>query len=197
MKNKKVLIALVVLLLVRGASGTIAFFTKTDTVVNEFDAGNIKAYVTENFTSPTNWRPGTTTNTSVIATNPDDVLVAVRISLNEEWIGANNEVLPNEVNGLKVAILNFNDSNWIKEGDYYYYYKSLEKNESTNSLISSVTNNPNILGTTSCEESSDGSKIKCINTSGYEGATYTLTTRVELVQFRNYKTSWNTSVEIE
>lgn len=197
MKNKKVLIALVVLLLIRGVSGTVAFFTETDTVVNEFDSGQIKAYVTENFTSPSDWRPGSTTNTSVIATNPDNVLVAVRISLNEEWIGANDEVLPNEVNDLRVAILNFNNSNWIKEGDYYYYYKSLAKNESTDSLISSVTYNPSILGTTSCVESNDGSNIKCINTSGYEGATYTLTTRVELVQYRNYKASWNTNVEIE
>ena len=196
MKNKKILIALVLLLIVRGTSGTIAYFTQSDTTVNEFHLGKIAAYVEENFISPENWTPGTTTNTSIIATNHDDVMVAVRIKIEEAWKDVNNETLPNNVNNIPVALVNYNTTDWVKSGDYYYYNSPLSKNESTSSLVSSVTYNENVLGTTSCTESNDGSKIKCINTNGYEGATYILTSQVELVQYSEYKTLWNTNVEI-
>lgn len=196
MKNKKILIALVLLLVVRGASGTVAYFTRSDTTVNVFDSGKIDAYVTENFVSPENWTPGTTTNTSIIATNHDDAIVAVRIKIEETWKDTNNDTLPNEIDNIPVALVNYNTTDWIKNGDYYYYNKPLSKNESTSSLVSSVTYNENILGTTSCSESNDGTKIKCINSNGYEGATYTLTSQVELAQYSEYKTLWNTNIEI-
>ena len=198
MKNKKSLIALVLIVIVGIIGFTYAYFSNSYNLSNEFETLPFNTSVNETIISPDDWVPGSTIEKNVIATNNSDVDVAVRISFTEEWKSSNDVVLDNEIDGVRLALINFsNESDWIHNGDYYYYRKKLSKNEQTNSLISSVTYNANAVNNTECENSNDGKSKKCITKiTGYEGATYTLNIKIDLVQFATYQAAWGTNVVI-
>ena len=80
MDNKKTIIALALVALVGIIGGTYAYFTSTATLSNEFTTGTYSTSVTEEFVSPSNWTPGTTTAKKVNVTNNGSVEVAVRAS---------------------------------------------------------------------------------------------------------------------
>ncbi len=197
-KNKKSLIALLLVGLLGIVGGTIAYFTNTVPFENIFKTPKYETKATETFTSPENWLPGTTTDKDLIVTNSGDVEVGVRISYSENWKDKDNEnlslTLPNSEN--RAAIINFTNTNdWKLQDGYYYYKDTLAKNESTNSFISGVTFN-SLVGsslesvcTTTVE---DGVTTKtCSSSSDYEGASYTLTINVETIQADAVKTAWN------
>lgn len=223
-KSKKSLVALVLVAVLGIVGVTIAYFTSTDTFENVFGTKPYSMEVTETFTSPDNWIPGTTTPKTVVATNKGDVDAAVRVSYTESWVDSNGNPLsltdsatptPN-----RAAVINFaNDytTKWTKstEGgkDYYYYKTKLAKNASTSSLIQSVTFNPNVTintsdtctytlndNTTTTTKPADMTTVKSVTcrttTDGYAGGTYTLTIKVETVQYDQYQTAWATSVAI-
>lgn len=209
-KSKKSLVALLLVAVLGIVGVTIAYFTSTDTFKNVFGTKPYSMEVVETFESPDDWTPGTTTNKTVVATNKGDVEAAVRVSYTESWVGANGEPLsltdsatptPN-----RAAIINFASdlsTKWTKstEGgkDYYYYKTKLAKNASTTSLIESVTFNPavTISTTDNCVEDATAHTKTCTTTtSGYAGGTYTLTIKVETVQYDQYQTAWGTSVAI-
>ena len=209
-KNKKSLVALVFVAILGIVGGTIAYFTSTDTFENVFGTKSYSMEVVETFESPDDWTPGTTTNKTVIATNKGDVDAAVRISYTESWTDANGDPLPLTDNATptpnRAAIINFASdytTKWTKstEGgkDYYYYKTKLAKNASTSSLIQSVTFNPavTISTTDNCVTNATTHTKTCTTTTdGYAGGTYTLTIKVETVQYDQYQTAWGTSVTI-
>lgn len=205
-KDRKPLIALLLVLTLGLVGGTFAYFTSTDIFPNVFSTKPYMMEVVETFESPDGWTPGTTTNKSVIATNRGDVDAAVRVSFTEEWKDSEGNVLSlTDEAGNAAAIINFNDSypKWIKSTengvDYYYYEVKLAKDESTNSFIESVTFNPNVAITTEndcVEDSVNHTKTCTTSTSGYAGGTYTLIIKVETVQYDQYKDAWSTNVEI-
>ena len=208
MKNNKSLIALLVIAVLGLVGGTIAYFTTTSTFENLFKTSPYSMEVVETFESPSNWTPGTTTNKTIIATNKGDVEVAVRVSYTESWVDASNKPLPlKDLSGNFAAVINFASdlgTKWTKltEGgvEYYYYNTKLGKNQSTSSFINSVTFNPNVaqLGVDNCVEDTSKHTTTCTTTTnGYGGGTYTLTVKVETVQFDSYKTAWNTNVNIK
>ncbi len=223
-KNKKSLVALVLVAVLGVVGATMAYFTSTDTFENVFGTKAYSMEVVETFESPDDWVPGTTTSKTVVATNKGDVDAAVRISYTESWKDANDNQLPLTDSATptpnRAAVINFaSDLNtkWTKstEGgkDYYYYKTKLAKNASTSSLIESVTFNPNVTistndtctytltnNTTTTTKPTDMTTVKSVTcrttTNGYAGGTYTLTITVETVQFDQYKTAWGTSVTI-
>ena len=223
-KSKKSLVALVLVAVLGIVGVTIAYFTSTDTIENVFGTKPYSMEVTETFTSPDNWTPGTTTSKTVVATNKGDVDAAVRVSYTESWVDANGNPLsltdsatptPN-----RVAVINFASdytTKWTKSTesgkDYYYYKTKLAKDASTSSLIQSVTFNPNVTistsdactytlndNTTTTTKPADMTTVKSVTcrttTDGYAGGTYTLTIKVETVQYDQYQTAWGTSVAI-
>lgn len=196
MKNKKAFLALVLVSVVIFVGATVAYFTDTIEVPNVFKTKEYGTEVTEEFVSPTDWTPGTTTDKTIVATNTGDTDVAVRISYTESWVSADGTTLGLKQGNNQAAIINFdNTSDWIKEGNYYYYKNKLSKDQSTNSFIKSVTFNENIIADTEC--TTTGLTQKCTTTKkGYDGATYTLTLKVETVQYDAYQSIWNTNVEI-
>ena len=199
MKNKKSLIALVLIAIIGLIGASFAYFTSTDTFQNVFRTKAYKMQVEEVFQSPDNWTPGTTTEKTVVATNKGDVDAAVRVSYTESWVDANDQTLPLKDSSNNVAaIINFaNTSDWIKEGNYYYYKTKLAKNESSSSFIESVTFNPelSISATSQCSDTATG-RLCTTTTSGYAGGTYTLTIKVETVQYDQYQSAWGTNVTI-
>ena len=190
MENKKSLIALALVALVGIVGGTFAYFTSSTTLTNEFETGTYSTSVTEEFVSPDNWTPGTTTKKTVNVTNNGSVEVAVRASYTEKWLAADKTtVLSGTRDGEKVAQFTIG-SDWELATDGYYYYKgTLATGQTSNDFISSVTFNPNF-------ELEEGTDIECTTstvdgktissctslTSGYAGATYSLDITIETIQ---------------
>ena len=217
-KNKKPILFGLLMLLIGGiVGGTFAYFTSQDTFENEFKTKPYKMEVTETFESPTDWTPGTTTNKTIVAKNTGDVDAAVRVKLVESWKDANNQTLAlKDGNNNAAAIINFASdlsTKWTKSGDWYYYNTKLTKNQTTSSLINSVTFNPAVNistedvctytltnDTTTTTKPADMSTVKSTTctttTSGYAGGTYKLDITVETVQYDQYQTAWSTDVVI-
>ena len=208
MKNRNMVIALLLVAIVGVVGLTLAYFTNNASVTNTFETSEFGTGITQTFTSPTNWLPGTTTDASVIATNYKDTEVAVKVTLSDQWKAKNNSILSgwvtstgspsahtnNEATDQKAAIINFASlDNWIYyDGSYYYKYK-LAKNAQTPSLINSVTFNSIVNASSNCETTSNNGVITttCSSTNaGYDGATYTLTATIETVQADQYLAHW-------
>lgn len=190
------------LLLILGVSiftvigGTLAYFTTSSSIPNIFKSGLYQETIHEKFVSPTNWTPGTTTKKEVTVTNTGDVDMAVRASVEENWVSKNGTTLPNKINNEGVALLNLNDG-WTKDNDGYYYYGSkdnltkLASGDESSSFISGVTFNPNINANLVANTSSDGKTITYTSTGdGYDDATYTLTVKLDTIQYDQATNAW-------
>ena len=190
MENKKSLIALALVALVGIIGGTYAYFTSTATLSNEFTTGTYSTSVTEEFVSPSNWTPGTTTAKKVNVTNNGSVEVAVRASYTEKWLAADGTtVLTGIRNNEKVAQFTVGSDWELAEDGYYYYKGTLGTDETSTNFISSVTFNPNfsleegtdIECTTSTVDGTTTNSCTSLKT-GYAGATYSLDITIETIQ---------------
>ena len=221
-KINRSLIILLLVLTVGLVGLTIAYFSNSSTITNEFKTNPYGTTVEENFVAPSNWLPGDVTNKTIMATNTGAVDEAVRISYEESWTpnksgstlsgwihpdgSKSNHTTQTELDtDERVAIINFvNPSDWTYENGYYYYNYRIEPGESTTSLIESVTFNPHTKLDDTCVTEVEGNvkTITCDSSgSDYDNAHYTLTFTVETVQFDKYASAWNlpqnTSIAIE
>ncbi len=201
-KNKKPIIfigLLVSVFLVVGV--TLAYYTTTDTFNNEFNTGNYSIQTQEAFVSPDNWTPGTTTTKTVIATNKGNTPAAVRIKLTPSWEDKNGDPLPLTDGTNEAAIINYSfdkDYKWIYQDGYYYYIRPLHENESTSTLIDSVTFNPAVTFDKTRDCDTVNGVTTCTTTfNDYAGGKYTLKIDVETAQYDKYKEIWNTNVNID
>ena len=206
-KNKSLIIILMLLIGVVGI--TIAYFSNTTSIDNLFSTKEYGSTIEEVFTSPSNWLPGTTTDKEITVTNSGLVDEAVRISYSEKWIAkdgtilsglidSNGNLTDNTENSEHAAIINFSDNDdWTDSNGYYYYNYKLSPNETTSSLIDSVTFNSKTKNSSNCiTNTNNGTKtITCNSTqSGYDGATYTLSFNIETVQYDKYKGTWGVDI---
>ncbi len=211
MKNRKTIIALLLVAIVGIVGLTIAYFANSQTIENNFITKEYGTEVVEEFVSPENWLPGDTTTKTVVAQNTGQVDQAVRVRLTEEWKTYKNGTLNGWIHpdGTKsthttetelstderVAVINFaNNSDWTKVGDYYYYNYKLAPNEETSTLIESVTFNPKTKLDDTCETTiGEGTRTITCNSSGddYDHATYKLTINIETVQYNKFNEAWN------
>jgi len=200
------IIALVAVIALGIIGVTFAYFSSSDTFTNEFQTEPYVMEVVETFNSPTDWVPGTTTAKTVVATNKGDVDAAVRVWMEESWVDASNQSLPLQTGGQNAAIIDFHPnytSKWTEateSGTKYYYYKTkLTNNQSTETLIDSVTFNPNVTISTTdncVDDATNHTRTCTTSTTGYGGGKYTLIIHVETVQYDQYQTAWNTNVTI-
>ena len=188
MENKKALIALA---LVGIVGGTFAYFTSTSRLNNSFQTGTYSTSVKEEFVSPDNWTPGTTTPKKVNVTNKGTVPIVARASFEETWVAANGDELDGVRDDKLIALFDIGED-WIPAVDgYYYYNKVLGQNATSTYLIEEVTFNPDFklvegqdihcetIGTVG----QGTAEVRCSNlTSGYAGATYTLNITIETIQ---------------
>ena len=189
MKNKKALVAILLVALVGLVGTTVAYYTSNAVFTNQFTSGTYSTSITEEFESPDNWTPGTTTKKKVNVTNNGSVAVAARATYTETWTAADGSRLDGVRNGQKVAQFTVG-SNWIKATDgWYYYNKSLTTGEASTDFISSVTFNKNFEllegEDIHCEtqKTANGQESVCTSLeTGYAGATYTLKITVETIQ---------------
>ena len=190
MNNNKALIALALVALIGIVGGTYAYFTSTSTLNNSFKTGTYATSVTEEFVSPTNWVPGTVTQKKVNVTNKGTVSIVARASYTESWTAADGTSLSLTRNGDPIAQFEIG-SDWVQEGNYYYYNKVLGQNATSTDFLEDVTFNPEfelLEGTDiHCETvgtvGQGTAEVKCSNLrSGYAGATYTLNITIETIQ---------------
>ena len=199
-KNKKPLLAIVLIALIGIIGGTIAVFTSTSTIPKIFKTLTYKTQTEETFTSPSDWKPGVTTTKKVLVRNTGQVDVAVRVSYTQTWVSSTHKSLALKKDNKDVAVINrTNTGNWIEKvenGTTYYYYKNkLAPNGVTTAFIDSVKFNDQITYDIPC--TTVGTTTTCAsNGDGYDGATYTLTLKIETVQFDAYRTFWNTTATI-
>lgn len=112
-KRSLVLVVSVLVLLLAVAGGTLAWLTaQTDGVVNTFTPAQVSCEVTEDFNG--------TIKSNVNVTNTSDIYAYIRVKLvtyrvNEDGqhIGGTAEITDDLTLG----------TNWVKNGDYYYYTK--------------------------------------------------------------------------
>ena len=210
MKNNKIILTLILVLTIGIVGLTIAYFSNSSTITNTFNTNPYGTTVTEEFVSPDNWLPGTSTDKSLTVTNSGQVDEAVRISYIETWTSRsakNNDEegdLPLSQNGNTAALIHFtNTDDWTtvtENGTTYRYYNyKLEPNQTTSELLDYVTFNPAITNSSNCIETptATGKTITCNSTGdGYDDATYKLTFTIETVQYNKYKEAWGTNVNI-
>ena len=108
-KNKKKLLVLVGISVFTILGSTLAYFTTSTTLANIFNVGKYQTHVVEQFESPDNWTPGTTTSKSITISNDGTIDMAVRASYTEKWTSANgNEIALSDNDGNVASIINFN-----------------------------------------------------------------------------------------
>lgn len=196
-KKKKGLLVLLGVSVVVVIGGTLAYFTTSDSITNSFETALYQHKIVENFESPDNWTPGTTTLKTISVTNDGSIPMALRASYTEKWINGNGEEISLiDENNNRAALINFNDS-WTKNSDGYYYYGSkenltkLDKNETSSSFINSVTFNENISAKLVKKVSDDGKTITYTSSGeGYDNATYMLTITIDTIQYDQAENVW-------
>lgn len=177
--------------------GTLAYFTTADEIANSFSTGKYEAKVVETFTSPETWTPGTTTSKTVTVTNNGNVPMALRASYTEKWVdNSGNDLALKDSGGHTASVINFN-SGWEKASDGYYYYGSktnltkLNAGQTSTSFINGVTFNKDIESTLTKSVSADGKTITYSSSgNGYDNAHYTLTIKVETIQYDQANNAW-------
>jgi len=154
--NKKTLIFAVAAVAVLGIAGTVAYNTDTMVFNNLFHLGDDASEFSDTFESPSSWTPCTTTPKTAIATNKSNSNRYVRMKINQYWRTANTTTPETDYTTTDLpltwtdgddvksyAIINMqNTDKWELKADGWYYYKTpLAANQSTDSLLQSVTFN--------------------------------------------------------
>lgn len=214
MDSKKSLIALALVALIGIIGGTYAYFTSSATLNNTFKTGTYATSVTEEFTSPSNWTPGTTTTKKINVQNNGSVAIVARAKFVEGWKASNGTPLSlyfgGESSTDKIADFTIG-TGWVLGADGWYYYNTVLTNgNASNDFISAVTFDPNfelrettytadgqvdVLGDITCTktgvEGTGTTTVDCKNeASGYAGATYTLDVTIETVQADQAANLW-------
>ena len=196
-KNNKKLFVVTCLSLATVLGGTLAYFNTNSSIVNTFKTALYQNEIVEKFESPITWTPGTTTEKTVKVTNTGNTDMAIRATFTEKWVNANGEELSlKDQNDNIAAIIDFNTT-WTKNEDGYYYYGSkdnltkLMPDDTSSSFINSVTFNENIKANLKETVSEDGQTITYQSDgNGYDNAQYTLTLKLETVQYDQAENIW-------
>lgn len=196
-KNNKKLFVVTCLSLATVLGGTLAYFNTNSSIVNTFKTALYQNEIIETFSSPITWTPGTTTEKTVKVTNTGNTDMAIRATYIEKWVNANGEELSlKDEEDNVAAIIEFNES-WHQAEDGYYYYGSkdnltkLMPDDTSSSFINSVTFNENVKANLKETISDDGQTITYQSDgNGYDNAQYTLTLKLETVQYDQAENIW-------
>lgn len=195
--NKKKLLLVLGISILTVLGGTIAYFTTSTDISSIFKVALYQHQIVEEFVSPSDWTPGTTTNKTIEVTNNGSIAMAVRASYTETWTSANGDTLPlTDANSNVVSVINFN-TGWTKDVDGYYYYGTkanktkVEPTQTTTSFISGVTFNANTTISLNQARTNGGQTVTYTSTGdGYDNATYTLTIKLDTIQYDQANNVW-------
>ena len=195
-KKKNLIIAGVALASVAAIGGTIAFYSDQVVFNNDFKLGAGTTEFVETFESPTNWKSCDETPKTLVITNKSDVPVAARFKMVQYWkedgstSAGQTSDLSLTYQNQNVAIINFqNQSDWEQDGDWWVYKGTLQKNQSTSSLLKSVTFNCSINFAGAVTYSTDG-KVGTTGTNVYQNARYHLDITAQTVAADQKTQAW-------
>ena len=187
-KNKRALVIAGVSVVALGVVGTIAFNRDSMFFANLFRLPSDVVEFSEAFDSPNDWQPCQEIPKTAIATNKNASPRYVRMKINEYWRAKNTQTPTTDHettdldltwtdNGVEkhYAVINTqNDDKWELGSDGWYYYKTtLAQDESTDSLLKSVTFNCEVNTVGEIRYSVDGTVGETIP-SDYAEANYHL-----------------------
>jgi len=191
--KKRYVILFLIILLIAFSVFTNAYFHKEKKIENVFNTATYGNKIVEEFESPDNWLPGTTTDKKIYVTNTGSTPIAVRALLEESWLKEDNTSLPLKKDGISVAVINLSSStNWVNQDNYYYYKVPLYSDETSDNFIESVTFNEEVTGDYNCV--TENNIEKCTMTNDYAGATYKLKVIIETVQYDQAENLWNVKI---
>lgn len=187
-KRKRILFSVAACFVVLAIAGTIAYNQDSMFFANLFKLGDDITEFVETFESPDNWSPCTETPKTAIATNKNTTLRYVRMKITEYW-RTKDSAIPeddHETTDLPLtwtdggaekhyAVINTqNGDSWEQKSDGWYYYDhALAQNESTLSLLKSVTFNCEVNTAGEVRYGVDGQTAESVP-SDYAGAKYHL-----------------------
>lgn len=124
--RKRILITLLLLSLVFAASTTFAFmYNKSRQAVNSFTPATVSCEVIETFDG--------TSKTSIKVKNTSNIDAYIRLNLSTHYVDADNNIV-----GYPSVIPEFEiTSNWLKDGDTYYYKNPVSPGNVTDELLNS------------------------------------------------------------
>lgn len=142
MKRKILCLSVIVIMLAILAAGTIAYFTAEGRARNVITTGSVeielKEWADENKTEPFKNLEGVMPNTTVTK-----IAEIKNIGKSDAWIRVKIQKsieLKYEGNpDTDLVELNLNDTDWITDGEYYYYKNALKPGETTTPIFTSVT----------------------------------------------------------
>ena len=211
-KNKILIIVLLICIALIGG-GTLAYFNSRHTNVTSLSTDIYQTSVTDSFTSPENFLPGTVVEHNMKFQNTGNVKVAVRATVEQYWITANGNrisnyvdwpVIPNAYKGNDGSLsmgmwdrlgttynVSFNNltQNYETVSETYYYPFFVDADEETEPLFTSIYFRDEIENDMNC--TSENGVSTCTSTGdGYDGATYHLNVTFEAVQADAYSEYW-------
>ena len=163
MKKKLFAIAAVVICLAITAGGTLAYYTAEQVTHNVITTGNVSAEIVEMRKVPTEdgstrletypqdqpilVMPGTQHSKIVSVKNTGKGDAWVRIHLDLAITNPDNRPLDVTIRTAEdveqaLVTMDFNDADWWKDGDYYYYKQPLKAGAETAPLFTTVFFNP-------------------------------------------------------
>lgn len=142
MKRKILCLSVIAIMLAILAAGTIAYFTAEGRARNVITTGSVeielKEWADENKTEPFKNLEGVMPNTTVTK-----IAEIKNIGKSDAWIRVKIQKsieLKYEGNpDTDLVELNLNDTDWIPDGEYYYYKNALKPGETTTPIFTSVT----------------------------------------------------------
>ena len=142
MKRKILCLSVIAIMLAILAAGTIAYFTAEGRARNVITTGSVeielKEWADENKTEPFKNLEGVMPNTTVTK-----IAEIKNIGKSDAWIRVkiqkSIELKYDGTPGTDLVELNLNDTDWITDGEYYYYKNALKPGETTTPIFTSVT----------------------------------------------------------
>lgn len=160
MKKSKKLKMAAGLLALALVAGTLAYFAKTMTVDNPFSTKKYGGETVEKFTPEKNWEPGGQVTKEVQAKNTGDYDLYVRVKFDEKWEREGQVITGTALSSADAErffpasadasvaggssvykhLAGVMDKTWQDGNDgYFYYSKTLQKDQMTSSLMDYVT----------------------------------------------------------
>ena len=142
MKNKKSVVASIVLTGALVVVGTLAYFSQTHTVDNKLNTKGFGSDIVEKFT-PKEFNPGATITKEVRVDNTGDYPLVARAKWEESWTRNNVEIANAaypDTAGESVVTKTGMHANWVDGDDgWAYYSKVIGVNGFTENFLSSIT----------------------------------------------------------
>lgn len=191
-KNKKIII--LILLLVIGTVGTtIAYFKQSQKINNEITSDEYIVSYNYDFIKDSSWNPGDIDEPNINVKNEGEIPIIVRAKMSETWTDENGNDLSLLLNNNERVVVKTINTNWFKDGNYYYYYKELNSNDETNSIIDYIIYNSNAINNGSCTATPSGTT--CNINNDYSNATYKLSINFETIQKDAAEKEWNINLD--